>query len=442
MKRKNLVISIVIIIFLLILSLSCDDLFNLTPNISKDLFGEWYRIGIDGGNTDYQVPSFYITSNKIIYMGAYSTDKKDITGEVKEIKKVSNNVIKLTTRSDTYLLFPKRIPNASFSGNITSLSSSSLLNIDKNDRTIIPSNRSAGGSIQVVVDNVNDAAQKTKATTDDNGRFKVDSVIPGDRYIITAEGQKTEVTPNADGDDVGTITLTSGLNFKVTAEHYNEVMLYGTNYTRSISIKNNGKQGATAANYQITPEGGGPSISGILGTIAPDTAVTINITVNCSQVTDEKIFKKYNIVINDPIGNKTWNDSVSFCFYRTTISSRLFGLTGGGFVITPERRAYPFSGTASRVRNVTIPRLKGDYIIVVIPLGSSPDNETVYGLDMSVFPDSWTTASFTQEAANFTDTGNFEPNNTEVDAKLIPFSIISYLHRGDIDYYKVTVTVC
>lgn len=89
----------------------------------------------------------------------------------------------------------------------------------------------------------------------------------------------------------------------------------------------------------------------------------------------------------------------------------------------------------SSIKTITIPRLKGNYFVSV----AKAANETVYGIDMSIFSTHLTESSFLSQAASFIDTGNFEPNNAEGEAKQAFSPIISYLHTGDVDYYIVTV---
>jgi len=339
------------------------------------------------------------------------------------------------------LLYPKRIPIASFTGKIAAFDQS---------RAIQRAVAGGKGWIKVVVDDLYNGTTVT-TTTDGNGDFFVNEVIPGDTYGVTAEGQTVEITPQADGDNIGTVTLSDGLNFKASIEPSKDIMLAdGTKYSRKIQIRNVGTQTAVACNYQITPEGG-TTVSGIIGTLAPGASATVNVSVNCGTINEEKVFKKYSIIVNDTINNKTWDDSVSFLFYKSTItltvmsdflsSTPNYGVHNlvQGIIISPEKIGYFFEtvtiATQNSSKTITLPKLKGNYLIAIV----SSSKETVYGIDMSIFSTHLNETSFISQASSFTDTGRFEPNDIEGDAKQVSAPIIAYLHKGDVDYYIVTV---
>jgi hypothetical protein len=420
------------------------------------LWGEWYAVETEGwGAVPY--PSFYFTRDKIIQIrgnniSGYYIDydgKNGIEGraeQVREAKRISGNVISLKIDRgqdpiNSYLLYPKRIPSASFTGKIAAFDQS---------RAIQRAVANGKGWLQVVVDDLNNGTTVT-TTTDGDGNFTVDEVIPGDTYGVTAEEQTVEITPQADGDNIGTVTLSDGLNFKASIEPSKDIMLAnGANYSRRIEIRNVGTQTAVACNYQITPEGGTP-VSGIIGTLAPGASAAVNVSVNCGTISDEKIFKKYAIIVNDTINNKTWNDSVSFLFYKSTItltvmsdfisSTSNYGVHNlvQGLIISPEKTGYFFEtviiATQNSSKTITLPRLKGNYLIAVV----TSSRETVYGIDMSIFSTHLSETSFISQASSFTDTGKFEPNDIEEAAKQVSAPIIAYLHKGDVDYYIVTV---
>jgi len=426
------------------------------PLFASDLWGEWYAIETEGwGAVPY--PSFYFTRNKIIQIrgnniGGFYIDydgKNGVEGraeQVREIKRISGNVISLKIDRgqnpiNSYLLYPKRIPSASFTGKIAAFEQS---------RAIQRAVAGGKGWVKVVVDDLNNGTTVT-TTTDGEGIFIVNEVIPGDTYGVTAEGQTVEITPQADGDNIGTVTLSDGLNFKASIEPSKDIMLAdGTKYSRKIQIRNIGTQTAIACNYQITPEGGAP-VSGIIGTLAPGASATVDVSVNCSTINEEKIFKKYTIIVNDTINNKTWDDSVSFLFYKSTItltamsdfisSTSNYGVHNlvQGIIISPEKIGYFFEtvtiATQNSSKTITLPRLKGNYLIAIV----TSSKETVYGIDMSIFSTHLNESSFISQASSFIDTGRFEPNDIEGDAKQVSAPIIAYLHKGDVDYYIVTV---
>jgi hypothetical protein len=72
------------------------------------------------------------------------------------------------------------------------------------------------GGIHVKIHNLGNTADTQTVTTDDEGKFTVDKMIPGDTYQVDVEGQKIRFQPMGNGDDIGTITLTDGVNFKTS----------------------------------------------------------------------------------------------------------------------------------------------------------------------------------------------------------------------------------
>jgi hypothetical protein len=395
------------------------------------MWGKWNFVEVRGYESD-RTAWWYITSEKIFWC-APSGSKIDYTREASVVKE-SENVIKLNTRSETFWLYPKSRPNAGFSGNIVNLTADPSASISNG----FPISRAAigFGNIQTVISNLNDAAQTSTAKTDENGNFTAYDIIPGDTYSVTVENNTVEVTPSDDGVNIGTITLTDGLNFKVSGTSNSKLMLAdGTTYTCTLSVKNIGTVTATACSYQITGDEG-ESYDGILGSIAPGKAGVINISnLKCGVITTEKKFKTLHIVINDPINHKTWNDSVSFLFYKSTITLTAFKKGQGisGVIIDPDGISYCFGLRADN--QIIVPRLHGDYLIAI----TGSQGENVYGIDISIFSSHVTQTQFNSESATFTETGSYEPNNTEGSAKLITAPVMSYFHEGDLDYYLINV---
>ena len=409
-----------------------------TPKYPRETWGEWvgHSIELRYDNKYYLLEErFYITSTAVYLVGYYWDD--EITKGV-SISPAGSNGLILTRHGESegpWRLFPLRTSTAGFSGSIANLTSE--------ERSV---NRVPGGKgwANLVVTNLNDAAQTNTATTDAAGHFTVDGIIQGDTYEVTAEGKTVEVKPDADGDDIGTITLADGLNFKAFVGPASEIRYAGYTYYCWIDIKNIGTETATACNYQITGEEG-ESYSGIVGSIAPGETETILFSARCRAISAEKRFKRYNVVITDSINNRTWNDSVSLLFYKDTITFTFSACSKygkissiSGVIISPEKISYPFSG-GNINKPIRVPRLSGNYLIAMVHASAEYDNEVIYAIDMSLFPEHLTLTDLISQAENFTDTGNYEPNNTEETAQIIDGPIISYFHDGDIDYYLVKV---
>ncbi|MDR2739424.1 MAG: carboxypeptidase-like regulatory domain-containing protein, partial [Treponema sp.] len=373
---------------------------------------------MDTGNT------WYISSSTII--------TKDSPGSV-SLSKQSDRVIEVREGSRKYYLYASRIANASFTGKIASVGTDPAKNVQR-------ALGSGLGGVKVVVTNLNDRANELTATTDGEGKFKVDGAIPGDVYKITVEDQTTTVTPAANGDDVGTITITvtGGANFKTSIKPQSSSVdmqcLYAdlNAYTFIITVQNTGTADCLAPTYALDFDSGlrviSTPASQILGTIEPGKSKTIEVTLSCQPVQAEYEFKKIGISITD-VEHKIWEDSVSLKFNKAPVNFNIKADSViSGVIITPNARAYTFSGTSS---SLTMPWSTREYLVVFS--GATADTEAVYSMGVHVTPDS----NFT----DFTDLGNYESNDTENAATAIKVSdkIMSYLHKNDIDYYKINL---
>jgi len=391
---------------------------NTSSKYSKEFWGEWLRM--DTGET------WYIASNSIkINNSAPSTS---VT-----LAKQSDRVIEVTESGRKYYLYASRTANASFTGKVVGFDQSAL--------SIQRSVAGGKGWINVVIEDL-DNGDKTTTTTDGDGNFTADGIIPGDDYQITPEGgTPTTVIPTGDGDDVGTITISNGVNFKTSiikpaSSSTDMTRLYANMnaYTFDIVIENTGTTDCTAATYSLDFASDliaeSVPASQILGTIEPGKTKTIEISVRCQPIQNEYEYKKISITINDPISDKQWQDSVSLKFNKTPVNFDIKSNSAvSGIIIAPTAQAYSFRNVTSAT--VTVPWSAKDYLVVFS--GATADTEAVYSLGIGVTPDSNFTA--------FTDTGNYEPNNTETAATAIAAQdkIMSYLHKNDIDYYKVNL---
>jgi hypothetical protein len=346
------------------------------------------------------------------------------------------------------LLYPIRVANASFSGKVAILSVQNA------------SVRAIGGlgGIQGTVTNLKNAADDHSFTTDENGEYEVDGVIPGDTYVVEVEEAKIEFTPAGDGDNAGTITLNDegGANFKVSFTQDDRV--YGSTRNGSgnwlyipITVTNTGTVDATAATYQLTLEDGlfsnTTSMTGVLGTIEPGKTKQISISVAClsDSIPDDYAFKAIDVQITDPIHNRTWHDSVSVKFYKKEVEFTIVpgNLDLSGMFVTPSG-AYQFGGNNYQkgyyyddrgwqvditYKDHRLPLITGNYTILFY--GASADTETFYafGIEQGI--------KDLKNMMNSTDTARYEPNDTDQTATVITgMDIVAYVHKNDFDYYK------
>jgi len=445
MKNKWLYTLIVFITFFIN---SCQyDKENEKPKkakLSKEFWGEW--IGTTSGSSSGTL--LYLASNGIIKPTSYNNNPNLSYN----LEKISSRVMKATfyysylggigNSQQSIYLFSKRTPYSSFTGNVVSL----LQNPSKN---IINSSRSINsiGGIQIIINNLNDQAQEQTAKIGDDGNFTAEGTIPDDPYQINVGGQTTDVTAPDNGGNIGTITVTNGLNLKANIN--TRYSYLNTQFNAEIQIKNVGNQTGNALTYQLTFDDGlilnSGSLSGIIGSIAPNGTSKITLSLLCNSIDGVKKFKNIFLQINDPISKKTWKDSVPILIYRDNITIGVISEKSVWVaIITPNNETFLFR-TARYLNyshisgNISLPVMDGNYIIAVYPGISNNDHQTIYKIYFDGNNVRTNDRGFSSEASSFIDAGNFEPNNTEYTSQLITENTMSYLHTSDSDYFKFNI---
>jgi hypothetical protein len=346
----------------------------------------------------------------------------NVSSKSVSLSKQSDRVIQVTEGGHEYYLYASRIANASFTGKVVAFEDAS--------QSVQRSVAGGKGWIKVVVDDL-DNGSTTTAQTDGEGNFEVEDAIPGDEYRITPEGgTPVTVTPKGDGDDIGVITITDGVNFKTRGPQ--EALSPNKDHNITLEIANVGTEDCTAATYHLRFEDGlisSTAAEDALGTIEPGKTKKVAVTLRYIPSGEQYASKKIFITITDQISKKTWTDSVSLRFYDSTwdIPFSVSATSSvSGIIISPEYQTYWFSGTNEKV---SVPWSPGEYLVVFS--GASADTEATYSFSVYGAP--------TGNLTGFTDLGNHEPNDTEQTAtRLSEASVVSYLHKNDIDYYRYT----
>jgi len=390
-------------------------------NFSKEYWGEWLRMDTD--------EIWYITANSI------SVNEKKLTQAV-SLTKQSGRVIEVSESGRKYYLFASRSAIASFSGSIAGFSSPAA------GRAL-----SGLGGINVTIGNLKNTVDKSKVNTSADGSYTVNDVISGDEYRIEADGQTAVVIPYNDGDDVGILTITDGVNFKSRLIPKNQELdmrrLYAdlTTYEFTLEIANNGNEDCTAAVYSLDFDddlivSGTVVASDRLGTIEPGRSKKMDIVLACKTIHAAWENKKIGIRITDTIANKTWEDSVSIRFNKAPVhfvirSEREIN----GIIISPNATATQFAtfpDGSGYGAIASLPWSNQDYLVVFS--GATADTESVYSLGVNTLPET--------NYQGFMELGRHEPNNTEGAATGIMTQdrITAYLHKNDIDYYKINLS--
>jgi fibronectin type 3 domain-containing protein/uncharacterized lipoprotein NlpE involved in copper resistance len=374
---------------------------------AKELWGEWLRM--DTGD------KWYISDDSIKINGANIS----VTAS---LNKQSERVVEVTDEGRKYYLYASRVANASFTGSIAGSTGGT--------RAVI-------GNVRVAIANLGNKSDTSNAVTNAEGVFTANGIIPGDAYTVTpAGGTPITVIPANDGADVGVVTVTSGVNFKTSISpvqasiDMNELYI-NENYSLNLEFENVGDEDCPAPSYTIVAPDGvtiNGNLQGILGTIEPRVKKSVPISVICTAVDNDYEYKRISVTIKDGTG-KTWEDLVSLRFYKETIDFNIKAQESiSGVVITPDAKTYSFTNVTNRT--VAVPRRKaGDYLVVFS--GATIDTETSYALGIGIEAE--------EDFETFIATSRYEPNNTESEtASLGEQRIMAYLHKNDIDYYRVS----
>lgn len=410
-----------------------------TTIYGREFWGEWVRM--DKNETWY-------IANDHIKIGSSKTSRKVA------LSKQSDKIIKVTESGKEYYLYANRTPTATISGKVASF--------DDTSRSAASRSVAGGkGWLQVAIANLSNGGNSTTVTTDGTGYFTVPGIIPGDSYTVTPQGgAPVTVTPSGNGDDVGTVTLTQGVNFKTSIVSRNrDGSNYDTNkdhlfatkvnstfpYAFKLVIKNEGNAQCTAATCEITWDSDlhvtfSDADYRLLKTIEPGKTKEIDLRVLCDEIATEAEYKKITIKITDQETKKVYEDSVSLRFFKSNVYLNFASQSSvSAFVIAPTGNLY-YVRNSSR-DNLVLPHLKGDYYVVFS--GATADTETRYMLGVnSGYDYIGNNYSSNSLFGGFLDLMNYEPNNSLNTATLLSNGqrIISYLHKNDIDFYRITLS--
>jgi hypothetical protein len=380
---------------------------------TAEFWGEWLQV--DTGDT------WYISGNAITINGLKSPVKRSLN-------KPSDRVVEVKDRGVAYYLTASRIANARFSGTLAGIVEA---------MPVARSTFSNLAGMRLIVRNLYNTAQEIISMTDDSGNFTVEDAIPGDAYIITpAEvpgAPSVTVRPQADGDDIGTITL--GTNFKASISpasgtNMNELYL-NESYGFNLAFENTGSGSHRAPAYRLIPPAGvtvtGQTEGAMGDAVEPGKSKSVLINVTCAGVADDYEYKKIGIEMTNETGDE-WEDSFSLRFYRESVAFNIKANSAvSGSITTPDTNVYPFTNTVNET--VSLPKLTtGEYTVVV-----SGTDEVIYSLGVGV--------AINGNFGSFSDTTRYEPNDTEEAAYLImEEKIVAALSpRGDRDYYRLAI---
>jgi len=404
--------------------------------VEKSLQGKWYRLDADqtiniASRTDY------------------------------EINNIEQNLLKLTGKSESFYVVRYGSKNNEVKIKINS--------IGTNPNKIIYPSKSVGlgsiGGIDIVLTDINNPDDTQTGTTDNNGEVTITGVTSGNHTVeIDDDNIITTADLTVEGNiDSGIITpVSSGYSFKTyftTYKYYynntyynNEnQFIYADNadYDLQIRLRNIGNADAIAVNYVITTDdplveiksGAGPAITGTIEAGASsysskehvlDLVITPKTFIQAGYTSEVYHDVKFNIVLTD-VNNVKWYDYIVVRIYRRPmkIHFRTTGNLINGFLIFPDHTLKRISSNSG---GMVVP-FRPDAQYKIMFSNTTATNETTYSIGVDEVSKS------VSEMSSFYDTSIYEPNNTEATAKTLMIGdiITAYLHKGDLDYYVISM---
>ena len=350
-----------------------------------------------------------------------------------KILKVDNTLLTIAREGVDYHLIRYGINTTVVTGNLYKSSSSLRMNRDA----------SSVGNVNIVLKHYVDKKKDKKQTVSSTGEFTFRDVQTGS-YTFEATTEDN-MTVSADVDiygeelSLGSFKLVSdnGYNFKTEYMINNSKggYLFGdqTTYDGKLLIKNIGNKKGTGLNYTFSSDS--PYISQmsadiVLGTVDVNKSIEIpfNVTFNILDKTTVSI--PIDVTIKDANGNE-WNDTLFVHVYQTPMYLNIATQKANikGYIID---EAHQLQQIDTGDATIVLPYKAGQSYYLVL---SNPniDNETLYSIGLD---------SEALDFENFQDTSAYEPNNQESEATTLKMkeSLISYLHEGDIDYYKLDMS--
>ncbi|MEA2072772.1 MAG: hypothetical protein U9O86_04245 [Campylobacterota bacterium] len=373
----------------------------------------------------------YIHDGSIVYIDENFEDP---------ITKVDDTLIKINKNGTSYHLMRSGVDTTVVTGNIYNNSSASQSSSLQKSIS-----RSAGriGNVNMVLKHITDKNNVKKQKLESTGEFVFDDVKSGDYVLSASTEENLSVTADVDiyGEEIslGGFTLVNddGYNFKTEfiIDNSDSGYFYGSQktYTGKLKIKNIGAKKGSGLNYTFSTSS--PYVLEytneiVLGTVDINKTIDIPFTISFNILDKTTVSIPLDIIIKD-VNNNEWVDTVFFHVYQTPMNVNIVTKEANvkGYIIAP---GHELTAIDTSNVNILIPYRAGKEYYLVL---SNPniDNETPYSVGIDT-----ETLSF----ENFQNTGAHEPNNQESQAKVIKVteSIVSYLHEGDIDYYKIDMS--
>lgn len=354
------------------------------------------------------------------------------------VKKRSSTLIEITKDNKVYHLMRSGIDTTIVKGDLYSNN-----NAQRSIARGLRASYNDIGSIDVILQHVKDKKNKKEKKLKKTGDFSFQNVTSGE-YTLQAKSDtnlsvKAKVDVSGEEVSLGSFKLVSndGYNFKTdfVVENSDDGYFYGNlkTYTGKLEIHNIGNKQGTGLNYSFHTDSGYVehfSNDVVLGTVEVNKSIEIPFSIAFTVIDKARVTIPLNITIKD-VHNHEWNDTVFFHVYQTpmTINIKSKESNVNGYIIAPGNKLTKIDASDA---SIEVPYRAGKNYYLVL---SNPDikKETAYSIGVNA-----PTLSFD----TFQDTSSYEPNDIQSQAVTMKpnENIISYLHVGDIDYYKIDMS--
>ncbi|MBI9103944.1 MAG: chitobiase/beta-hexosaminidase C-terminal domain-containing protein [Spirochaetales bacterium] len=425
---------------------------SITDGVDQYFWGRWTRM--DQGD-EWLITDRYVSKNSSMDDVSSSTAQTVNLASGVTLEKDGDNILSVTQGASAYKLIRQR-EMGSMKGQLLEQQSSSA-NIRSTGRGL-----SGIGGINIIITNLNNPSNTDTVTTDVNGEWESDQIIPGEEYLVEPVSedlpagyedlQPAIIQTAEDGEDIGNLILTTErYNFQTEYSMGDNNFLYAdgaTYFNITLKVTNTGSESNLGTNYVLSGEsgltisGGAP---GVVGSMVPDAEKIINIGVRCEEITASWEDKDVSITLTSGDGeNHTWEDSVTLRFYKTKTRINLYS-TGNdastykvvnGYILTPDGRSIDFKTAWDGQLNTGFIELPYYTGFIFAFCGADLNSEAKYSFGVEREPEDKATLDA------FYNTGIYEPNNNEISSVTVAMDdvVMSYLHTSDYDFYAINET--
>ncbi len=380
---------------------------NSSANIPSDLIGEY----------------LYVHNGRSFYL--------DHDSEL-DVTEVGDGLLRITTSDGEYLYALRSgNNNSTVTGTLSAIGTSTA---SASSRQIMTSGFTGIGGADVVLRNLEDSDVAVVVTTDDDGSFEAE--IPTGEYNLEADvdGESATITVDVEGtdNDIGVVTVADDSLYNFKSELTLNSIPYG-NYatvTGTIRVYNNGSLRGTGLSYSFDCSDtliASCDITNQSRSIDPGSSVSFPVELSFGYL--EEAIESVRIYTSiEDVDGRQWNDYMEFEVYKRPLALNVEANQSSvsGYIILPGHELKQISVRSS---TTYLPYLPGEQYQIVLA-NNDIDTETAYSIGYS---------TAVEDLTDFSDTGAFEPNDTESEAtSMAPGeSISAFLHIGDIDYFTV-----